>query len=220
ILILASAVFFYGAGKMHSGDPASLFDAYNLIQDIVSQGMFPSPNQSASPILTSTPLPPKKIGVATLFAVALLAAGQSSSIIATVAGQAVSEGFLHWRVSPAMRRIVTRLIAMIPAMVVAIAVGRSGIDALLVVSQVVLSVVLLFITVPLVYLTSSKAIMSVRVPAVPGAVREGEGEVEVEAGETVVDFSSGRVATACGGVICVVIVAANIYALATINQSY
>ncbi|KAG5636502.1 hypothetical protein H0H81_007812, partial [Sphagnurus paluster] len=213
ILILASAVFFYGAGKTHSGDPASLFDAYNLIRDIVGQGTsLPHENQGLDTNVTPQP------GAATLFAVALLAAGQSSSIIATVAGQAVSEGFLHWRVSPAMRRIVTRLIAMIPAMVVAIAVGRSGIDSLLVVSQVVLSIVLPFITVPLVYLTSSKAIMSVRVPG-PGA-RQGEGEVEMEAGETVVDFSSGRVATACGGVICVVIVAANIYALATINQSY
>ncbi|CAL1694687.1 unnamed protein product [Somion occarium] len=74
ILILASAVFFYGSGK-GSGGPASLFDAYDLLRDIVGKP------------------------AATLFALALLASGQSSSIIATMAGQIVSEGFLRWRIS-------------------------------------------------------------------------------------------------------------------------
>jgi metal iron transporter len=74
ILILASAVFHYGVGR-GSGGPASLFDAYSLLRQIVGQG------------------------AATLFALALLASGQSSSIVATMAGQTVSEGFLRWRVS-------------------------------------------------------------------------------------------------------------------------
>ncbi|KAJ2925000.1 hypothetical protein H1R20_g12100, partial [Candolleomyces eurysporus] len=138
ILILASAVFFYGTTWDGNGDPASLFDAYDLIRDIVGQG------------------------AATLFAIALLASGQSSSIIATVAGQAVCEGFLQWRVSPIARRLITRLMAIIPSMIVAVAIGRRGIDALLVASQVVLSVVLPFITFPLLWCTSSKTIMSVR----------------------------------------------------------
>ncbi|KAF8167251.1 natural resistance-associated macrophage protein-domain-containing protein [Crassisporium funariophilum] len=138
ILMLAAAVFFYGNGNTGESSPASLFDAYDLIRDLVGQP------------------------AATLFAVSLLCAGQSSSIIATVAGQAVSEGFLQWRVSPVMRRLLTRLLAIIPSMAVAIAVGRQGIDTLLVASQVVLSIVLPFITFPLLYCTASKAIMSVR----------------------------------------------------------
>ncbi|KAH6911092.1 natural resistance-associated macrophage protein-domain-containing protein [Coprinopsis sp. MPI-PUGE-AT-0042] len=138
ILILASSVFFYGDQWSGNGDPASLFDCYDLIRDLVG----PS--------------------AATLFAIALLASGQSSSLIATVAGQAVCEGFLRWRVSPIVRRLLTRLIAIIPSMVVALAVGRQGVDALLVASQVVLSIVLPFITFPLLWCTSSKAIMTVR----------------------------------------------------------
>ncbi|TFK21529.1 natural resistance-associated macrophage protein [Coprinopsis marcescibilis] len=138
ILILASAVFFYGDQWSGNGDPASLFDCYDLIRDLVGQS------------------------AATLFAVSLLASGQSSSLIATVAGQAVSEGFLKWRVSPIVRRLLTRLLAIIPSMTVAVVVGRQGIDALLVASQVVLSVVLPFITFPLLYCTASKAIMTVK----------------------------------------------------------
>lgn len=138
ILILASAVFFYGDQWSGNGDPASLFDCYDLIRDLVGQS------------------------AATLFAIALLASGQSSSLIATVAGQAVCEGFLRWRVSPIVRRFLTRLLAIIPSMAVALALGRPGIDALLVGSQVVLSIVLPFITFPLLWCTSSKAIMTVR----------------------------------------------------------
>ncbi|KAF8204314.1 putative transporter of the NRAMP family [Mycena galopus ATCC 62051] len=140
ILILAGTVS--RNTNRHMQKSASLFDAYDLIHDIVG--------------------PP----AATVFAIALLAAGQSSSIIATVAGQAVSEGFLNWRVSPVVRRLLTRLIAVIPSVAVAVAVGRPGIDALLVVSQVILSIVLPFITFPLIFLTSSKTVMRVRKPDV------------------------------------------------------
>ncbi|EEB93577.1 hypothetical protein MPER_07741, partial [Moniliophthora perniciosa FA553] len=135
ILILASAVFFYGnglTGENAGKDAAGLFDAYDLIKDLVGPGKHPfSPPQPNVLICWLQ-------GAATLFAIALLAAGQSSSIIATVAGQAVSEGFLQWRVSPVIRRLLTRLLAVIPSMVVAIAIGRKGIDTLLVLSQVVL----------------------------------------------------------------------------------
>ncbi|GLB43763.1 putative natural resistance-associated macrophage protein [Lyophyllum shimeji] len=199
ILILAGAVFFYGGSTQGKDVPASLFDAYDLIRELVGPG------------------------AATLFAVALLAAGQSSSIIATVAGQAVSEGFLQWRVSPAMRRIITRLIAMIPSMVVAIALGRSGIDTLLVASQVVLSIVLPFITFPLVYCTSSKTIMSVRKPRdVPLPVlspsSDSSGLVESAEEYEMVDYSSGRMATAIGATICLVVVAANVYVIVSLAR--
>ncbi|KAJ8514800.1 hypothetical protein ONZ45_g7712 [Pleurotus djamor] len=151
ILILASAVFFYG-GAGTPDQAASLFDAYDVIRDYVGTA------------------------AATLFALALLASGQSSSLIATVAGQAVSEGFLQWRVSPIVRRFLTRLLAIIPSMAVAIAVGRRGIDELLVISQVVLSIVLPFITLPLILLTSSKSVMSVKKPAPHITELYGDGQ--------------------------------------------
>lgn len=101
-------------------------------------------------------------GAATLFAIALLFSGQSATIVATVAGQVVSEGFIRWTVPPFLRRLLTRLLGLIPSLVVAIAVGRDGIDSLLVISQVALSVCLPFVTLPLLLLTSSHAVMSVR----------------------------------------------------------
>ncbi|KAG2022460.1 hypothetical protein CC2G_000207 [Coprinopsis cinerea AmutBmut pab1-1] len=241
ILILASAVFYYGDQWSGDGDPASLFDCYDLIRDIVGQS------------------------AATLFAIALLASGQSSSLIATVAGQAVCEGFLRWRVSPLVRRLITRLLAIIPSMTVALVVGRPGIDALLVASQVVLSVVLPFITFPLLWCTSSKTIMSVRKPkktvessaaepstsdlAVPVLNREpngapsSKGDVKVPTSPTMtvsppgtpasdgpskipdagtaesaddyemVDYSNNKLTIAVGVAIWLLVVAANVYVL-------
>lgn len=194
---------------------------------------------------------------AILFALALLASGQSSSIIATLAGQIVSEGFIRWKLSvrlprraspcharpltshlqPVMRRLVTRCIGLVPSLAVAAAVGRSGIDTLLVASQVILSIVLPFIVFPLVYLTSSRSIMSVRKPKklrpedadvdeLPaGAVTPAESDekdkettrvddtdAEAQAGE-MVDFSNGYIVTGLGYLIWLVVVVANVYAI-------
>ncbi|TFK62892.1 natural resistance-associated macrophage protein [Pluteus cervinus] len=214
ITILASAVFFYGNPGSSNGGPASLFDAYDLIKHLVG-------------------LPAAK-----LFAVALLAAGQSSSIIATVSGQAVAEGYIHWRVSPVIRRLMTRLLAIIPSTAVAVAVGKDGINTLLVASQVILSITLPFITFPLLYLTASKEVMRVRVekPAssnnsttitLPssgysgtyrGAITEAPRLnsnaptlVEEGSNEEWEDFSNSIYSTALGMVIWLIIVAANFY---------
>ncbi|KAK1228983.1 Manganese transporter smf1 [Marasmius sp. AFHP31] len=197
ILILAGGVFFYGTEDRTDGrSPAGLFDAYDLIRDLVGQG------------------------AATLFAIALLAAGQSSSIIATVAGQAVSEGFLQWRVSPVIRRLLTRLLAVIPSMVVAIAVGRKGIDTLLVLSQVVLSIVLPFITLPLIYVTSSRGLMQVRGSAISPYTPDSEARVgedpEVAEPETR-DFSNGWVTTVLACAIWLLVSIANVYVLTTVK---
>ncbi|THU79099.1 hypothetical protein K435DRAFT_698645, partial [Dendrothele bispora CBS 962.96] len=181
ILILASAVFFYG--NVDGAGDAGLFDAYDLIKELVGPG------------------------AATIFALALLFAGQSSSIIATVAGQAVAEGFIRWRVSPIFRRLLTRLIAVIPSMAVAIALGRPGIDALLVASQVVLSVVLPFISFPLVYLTSKKSIMCVK-----------EKELESQPEDTVLDYSNNLIVTLLAFGIWMVIVVANVYVIVTLGS--
>lgn len=102
------------------------------------------------------------IVVAVLFALALLAAGQSSSIVATLAGQVISEGFIRWKVSPMLRRLLTRCLGLIPSVIVAAALGRAGVSTLLVISQVVLSIMLPFVVFPLLWFCSSTKIMSVK----------------------------------------------------------
>lgn len=93
-------------------------------------------------------------------------AGQSASITATLAGQVVSEGFINWKTSPFLRRLITRLIGVIPAAVVASAVGTRGLNTMLVASQVLLSIVLPTVVFPLVYLCSKHEIMTVQGPEV------------------------------------------------------
>jgi manganese transport protein len=95
----------------------------------------------------------------TLFALALLASGQNSTITATLAGQIVMEGFLELRLAPWMRRLITRLIALVPAVTVAALYGASGTAKLLVLSQVILSLQLPFAVIPLVHFTSSSKLM-------------------------------------------------------------
>ncbi len=95
----------------------------------------------------------------TLFAVALLASGQNSTLTGTLAGQIVMEGFLDIRLRPWLRRLITRLIAIVPAAIVAGLTGAKGVNQLLILSQVILSLQLGFAVVPLILFTSSKAKM-------------------------------------------------------------
>lgn len=88
------------------------------------------------------------------FALALLAAGQNSTLTGTMAGQVVMEGFLHFQMKPWIRRLITRLLAIIPALAVGIWMGDEGVSHLLVLSQVVLSMQLSFAVIPLVLITS------------------------------------------------------------------
>ena len=96
---------------------------------------------------------------ATLFAVALLASGQNSTITGTLAGQIVMEGFLDLRLPPWLRRLATRLVAIVPAVVVTAMAGEKGLASLLILSQVVLSLQLSFAVVPLVMFTSDRRLM-------------------------------------------------------------
>ncbi|MFJ5623344.1 Nramp family divalent metal transporter [Peribacillus loiseleuriae] len=97
------------------------------------------------------------VGIAsTLFAVALLASGQNSTITGTISGQIVMEGFLQLRISPWLRRLITRLIAVVPAFIVTWIAGSKGTGELLLWSQVVLSLQLPFAVIPLVLFTSDK----------------------------------------------------------------
>src|SRR3954449_4346201 len=129
ILIVAAATF-HTAGQF---EIAEIQDAYHLL----------------SPMLGAS-------FASTLFAVALLASGQNSTITATLAGQIVMEGFLRIRLPAWMRRLVTRLLAIIPAVTVAALYGESGTAKLLVLSQVILSLQLPFAVIPLVRFTSDK----------------------------------------------------------------
>ena len=95
-------------------------------------------------------------GASVIFAVALLASGQNATLTGTLAGQIVMEGFLNLRMRPWLRRLITRMIAIVPAAIVAGLYGESGTATLLVFSQVILSLQLPFAVIPLVMFTSDR----------------------------------------------------------------
>jgi manganese transport protein len=97
----------------------------------------------------------------TLFVVALLASGQSSTITGTLAGQVVMEGFMHWRIQPWLRRLITRALAIIPAILIIGIRGDASVNDLLTLSQVVLALQLPFAMFPLLHFTSSRSKMGV-----------------------------------------------------------
>ncbi len=132
ILIVAAATF-HTSGNT---EVAEIQDAYKLL----------------TPLLGA--------GASTVFALALLASGQASTITGTLAGQIVMEGFLNIRLRPWLRRLITRGIAIIPAAIVAVLYGASGTAKLLVLSQVILSMQLSFAVFPLVRFTSDRVKMA------------------------------------------------------------
>lgn len=97
-----------------------------------------------------------------IFALALLLSGLSAGIICTIAGQMVSEGMLNWSIQPWLRRLITRSISIVPSIVIAGAVGRDGLNQTLNASQVVLSIILPFVSAPLIYFTCLNRYMTVR----------------------------------------------------------
>jgi manganese transport protein len=132
ILIVAAAVF-HRSGHF---EVAAIQDAYKLLSPLVGAA-----------------------GASTLFAIALLASGQNSSITGTLAGQVVMEGFVHLKVSAWLRRLITRTIAIIPTIIVVAITGERGTEKLLLLSQVILSLQLSFAVIPLVLFTSSRKTM-------------------------------------------------------------
>ena len=134
ILILAAAVFHRG-GQLQV---AEIGDAYKLL----------------TPMLGFA-------GASTMFALALLASGQNSTITGTLAGQVVMEGFIHLKVRPWLRRLVTRSLAIIPTFLVTLWYGERGTANLLIFSQVILSMQLSFAVFPLVAFTSDRRKMGV-----------------------------------------------------------
>ncbi|HYG51020.1 MAG TPA: Nramp family divalent metal transporter [Flavobacteriales bacterium] len=100
-----------------------------------------------------------------LFAVALIASGQSSTLTGTLSGQIIMEGYLNLRIQPWLRRLITRLIAIVPAFLVIYIAGEDQTGALIVLSQVILSLQLGFAIIPLIHITSDKTTMGEFVPA-------------------------------------------------------
>lgn len=129
----------------------------------------------------------------TIFALALLLSGTSAGIVCTIAGQMVSEGQLNWTVKPWIRRIMTRSISITPSIIIAGAVGRPGLSAALEGSQVALSVILPFVSAPLIWFTCRSSIMSVWnedvIPA-PKTKKDGAEKTEVALPVEVVDLGS------------------------------
>jgi manganese transport protein len=132
ILILAAAVF-YVSGRY---DVAEIQDAYKLL----------------SPMLGVAP-------ASAIFAIALLASGQNSTLTATMAGQIVMEGFLNIRLKPWLRRLVTRLVAIVPALLTIVIMGEGHATSLLILSQVILSLQLPFAIIPLIMFTNDLKLM-------------------------------------------------------------
>ncbi|MCK9403569.1 MAG: Nramp family divalent metal transporter [Chitinophagaceae bacterium] len=132
ILILAASVFFSSGNT----EVARIQDAHKLLQPLLGSQLAPI-----------------------LFAVALIAAGQSSTLTGTLAGQIVMEGYLQLRINPWLRRLLTRLIAIVPAVLVIMLYGDEKVDDLLIFSQVILSLQLGFAVIPLIHFVSDKSTM-------------------------------------------------------------
>ncbi len=129
ILIVAAATFH----RTGNTQVAEIQDAYQLLTPLLGVGI-----------------------ASTVFALALLASGQNSTLTGTLAGQIVMEGFLNLRIRPWLRRLITRGIAIVPAAITAILYGESGTAKLLILSQVILSLQLSFAVFPLVMFTSDR----------------------------------------------------------------
>lgn len=134
ILIVSGATLFE---TPQDADIADLFSIYELLSNTLSKS------------------------AGTIFALALLFSGQSAGIVCTLSGQIVSEGFLNWTIAPALRRSLTRAVAITPCLILVMVSGRSGLSNSLYASQVVLSVLLPFVSAPLLYFTSNKNIMRI-----------------------------------------------------------
>ena len=129
ILVLAATVFF----KTGRTDVGEIRQAHELLAPMLGSSLAPI-----------------------LFAVALIASGQSSTVTGTLAGQIVMEGYLRLRMNPWVRRLLTRLVAIIPAVIVILINGENNIDDLLIFSQVILSLQLGFAVIPLIHFVSNK----------------------------------------------------------------
>ncbi|KAI4148059.1 MAG: hypothetical protein LQ340_005258 [Diploschistes diacapsis] len=133
ILIVAGASLFSNS----AAQTADLFGVYDLLSSSITSA------------------------AGTIFAVALFFSGTAAGIVCTIAGQMVSEGHINWTMAPWLRRLLTRSITIVPSIIVAATLGRAGLSAALNASQVALSIILPFVTAPLIYFTCQNKYMTV-----------------------------------------------------------
>ncbi|GME37558.1 Natural resistance-associated macrophage protein [Neofusicoccum parvum] len=168
-------------------------------------------------LLSSTVAP----AAGTIFALALLLSGVSAGIVCTIAGQMVSEGSLRWTIKPWIRRMITRSISITPSIIIAGAVGRSGLSAALVASQVCLSVILPFVSAPLIYFTCRDRFMTISAVHSPGdnLARDetGDNMSEKEVKTEDVKMTNSRFTSVSALVIWLVIVVMNVTLLVLIG---
>ena len=129
-ILIVSAATFHNSGNSNVSD---IFDAHKLLTPLLGTSL-----------------------ASIFFAIALLASGQNSTLTGTLAGQIVMEGFLNIKLKPWLRRLITRLIAIVPALFVSLYMGESGTSKLLIFSQIILSMQLSFAVIPLVIFTNNK----------------------------------------------------------------
>lgn len=155
-LFVNSAILIVAGASLSSNTAAESADLFG-IYDLLSRTLAPA--------------------AGTVFALALLMSGTSAGIVATIAGQMLSEGALNWTIAPWLRRLLTRAISITPSIIIAAAVGKKGLSDALNGTQVALSVVLPFVSAPLIYFTCRNKYMTVAGSAPTGDEHEGQ-EVE------------------------------------------
>lgn len=141
-LFVNSSILIIAGSSLYGSAEAADADLYS-IHDLLSQTIAPA--------------------VGTIFMCALLASGQSAGIVCTMAGQIICEGHMNWKMKPWIRRLVTRGIAIIPSLIVCLVIGKEGLSKALNASQVVLSILLPFLVLPLLYFTSNTKFMLVEI---------------------------------------------------------
>ncbi|KAM3416495.1 hypothetical protein BST61_g8086 [Cercospora zeina] len=191
ILIVCGASLY----KVSGADDADLFGIYNLLREQIAHA------------------------AATVFAVALLLSGCSAGIVCTLAGQMIAEGQIDWKLKPWVTRLLTRSISIVPAILVAGTLGKAGLSEALVGSQVALSVILPFVSAPVIYYTSRNKYMHV-VTTTPTAttttttttVADGErsGSGTSETRREVVNMRNHWLVVVVAGVIWLIIVIMNV----------
>lgn len=158
----------------------------------------------------------------TIFMVALLLSGQSAGVVCTIAGQIVCEGHINWTLVPWKRRLVTRSISMIPCLVISICIGREALSEALNASQVVLSILLPFLTAPLIYFTCKKSIMKTEVEIEDGNGGNAVNELHAENPKTTetIYMANNWATTVVATIVWIFLSFLNIYAIVQLGISH
>lgn len=176
-LFVNSAILIVGGASLSGSENAASADLFG-IHDLLTKELAPV--------------------AGTIFALALLLSGTSAGIVCTIAGQMISEGQLTWSVKPWVRRLMTRSLSITPSIIIAGAVGKEGLSTALEASQVALSVILPFVSAPLIYFTCRNKFMTISVNEADGTPGQG------------VKMRNNWLTTTCAVTIWVIIVIMNV----------